>query len=141
MEIQFIQFVINRLKEKKVLWQIFSKERGHLQLVSRTEELLKLLIGQEALSEEELEFIWSATNIDETTKLDLYKVFNEISSRLKAQEVSFIVNQIAQIPLSKIVMEEIELVYELAKRNRNAGSEYGYQAAEFLWNITLSSAE
>ena len=62
---------------------IFSKERSHLQLVQRSEELLKLLIGQGALSEEELELIWGAAKIDETIKLELYKLFNDLASRLK----------------------------------------------------------
>jgi len=35
-------------------------------MVERAEELLKLLIGQDALTEEDLELIWSATKLDET---------------------------------------------------------------------------
>jgi hypothetical protein len=46
---------------------MFSKERGHLQMVERAEELLKLLIGQDALTNEDLDLIWTATKLDETT--------------------------------------------------------------------------
>jgi len=42
---QAIGEIIKKIKESKVIWQMFSKERGHLQLVKRAEELLKLLIG------------------------------------------------------------------------------------------------
>ena len=141
MEIQFAQFVVKRIKEKKVLWQIFSRERGHLQLLTRSEELLKLLLSQDQLSQADLEFIWNARNVDEAQKLELYNLLSEISPRLRYQEVSFIIDQINQIPLQKVVLKEIELVYELAKKSRTSNSDYGQQAAEFLWNITLSNIE
>jgi hypothetical protein len=70
---------------------MFSKERGHLQMVERAEELLKLLIGQDSLTNEDLDLIWTATKLDETTKLEVYKLFNELSSRLKHNEITFII--------------------------------------------------
>ena len=63
----FVTEVIQKIKEGAVLNQMFSKDRGHLQMVERAEELLKLLISQDALNEDELEMIWSATKLDETT--------------------------------------------------------------------------
>lgn len=63
----YIGEVISKIKSNKVLYQMFSKERGHLQLAQRTEELLKLLIQQNALTEDDLELVWSAGKLDETT--------------------------------------------------------------------------
>lgn len=60
-------------------------------MVERAEELLKLLIGQDALSNEDLDLIWTATKLDETTQLEVYKLFNELSSRLKLNEITFII--------------------------------------------------
>jgi len=64
---QFIKVAIQKLRDGKVLSQIFSKDRGHLQMVERAEELLKLLIGQDSLNDDDLELIWNATKLDETT--------------------------------------------------------------------------
>jgi hypothetical protein len=36
-------------------------------MVERAEELLKLLISQDALTNEDLDLIWTATKLDETT--------------------------------------------------------------------------
>jgi len=36
-------------------------------MVERAEELLKLFIGQDALTIEDLDLIWTATKLDETT--------------------------------------------------------------------------
>ena len=74
---------------------MFSKERGHQQMVERAEELLKLLIAEDALSEEDLALIWSATKLDETTMLEVYKLFNELSSRLKSAQIIFIVRHLS----------------------------------------------
>lgn len=63
--------------------QTFSRERGHMQFVQRSEELIKLLISQDALSEEEMEMVWASKKLDENTKLEVYKIFNELASRLK----------------------------------------------------------
>lgn len=61
-------------------------------MVERAEELLKLLIAQDALSDEDLELIWNATKLDDTTQLEVYKLFNELSSRLKNHEINFIID-------------------------------------------------
>ena len=112
----FVEGIISRLNEAQVLHQTFSKDRGHLQLVQRSEEMLKLLLSHNSVTEEDLNLIWSATRMDETTQLEIYKVFAELGSRLRENEVSFVVWQIAQMPLSKINGEAIELVNEFAKR-------------------------
>jgi len=54
-----------------------------MQFVQRSEELIKLLISQDALSEEEMEMVWASKKLDENTKLEVYKIFNELASRLK----------------------------------------------------------
>ena len=125
------------IKNKNVLYQMFSKQRGHLQLVQRTEELLKLLINQNALSDDELELIWSATRIDEATKLELYKVLNEISSRLRSGEIVFIIEQFNQRKLNHLTGEEVLLVSEMAKRVRSAESTYGDMAVQFMWKLAF----
>lgn len=88
---QFIYHVIELLKQRSVLKYIFSKEHAHLQLVQRSEELLKLFISQTALTQEELQLIWSSSNVDEGIKLELYKVLNDLSLRLWADDITFII--------------------------------------------------
>jgi ATP-dependent RNA circularization protein (DNA/RNA ligase family) len=91
------------------------------------------------LSEEELELIWSSSKIDEATKLELYKVLNEISSRMKINQITFIIERLGQKKLENVIIEEIELVHELAKRSRSAETEYGDLAVQFMWKIAFNS--
>ena len=86
---------------------MFSRERCHIQLVQRAEELLKLLIGQDSLTEDELEMIWTTAHVDETTRLELYKLFNELSSRLKLPEINFVLDRLSAVPLPKLMIEQI----------------------------------
>jgi hypothetical protein len=60
--------------------------------VQRSDELLKLFITQGQMSESELELVWSAGKLDENTQLEIYKLFNELSTRLKLQEINFIID-------------------------------------------------
>jgi hypothetical protein len=46
---------------------MFSKERAHQQLVERGEEVLKLMISQGEMTADDMELVWSATKLDETT--------------------------------------------------------------------------
>lgn len=75
-----------------------------MQFVQRSEELLKLLISQDSLSNEEMELVWAATKIDENTELEIYKIFNELASRLKLNQIHFIIGRLSKIPFSKIIL-------------------------------------
>lgn len=44
-QMQHVKEIIAKIKDQRVIYQIFSKDRGHLQLVQRSEDLLKLLIS------------------------------------------------------------------------------------------------
>jgi len=89
------------------------------------------------MSTQELEFVWGSTKVDETTKLELYKVLHEISSRFRKEDIEFILTQIDLLPSAKVVSEEIELVHELAKRSRGSGNSYSKLAVDFLWKIVI----
>jgi hypothetical protein len=103
--------------------------------------VLKLLITQDAMSSEDLELVWSATKLDETTQLELYKLFNELSSILKIKEITFIVDYLSQVPLAKILNEQVDLVYEIGKRARSGDSEYGHKVVEYMWRLALPQIE
>ena len=87
-----------------------------MQLVQRADELLKLMMNQGSLTREELELIWSAIKIDENTQLEIYKLFNELSSRLKVEVIHFVLDQLSAVSLAKVKMVELQLVHEIGKR-------------------------
>ena len=50
------------------------------------------MLSSNSLSTEDMELVWGSTKIDEGTKLELYKVLNEISTRLRENEITFIID-------------------------------------------------
>jgi hypothetical protein len=82
---------------------MFSKERGHNQTVERAEEIIKLLISQDQLSNEDMELIWSSAKLDESTLHQVYNLFNELSSRLKLPQINFIIDALSLVPLNKLI--------------------------------------
>jgi len=73
-------------------------------------------------------------------KLELYKVFNEISSRMRASEIKFIIEKLSERELPKIINEEVELVHELARRSKSSESTYGELAVNYMWKIAFSDS-
>ena len=85
--------LVSELKSKDVLQEFFSKTRCHAQLVQRSEGLLKLMIGQKALTTESLDMIWESCHSDEGVLIDLYKVLAEVAS-FGTPELQYFVNKI-----------------------------------------------
>lgn len=74
--------------------------------------------------------------MEDTTKIEVYKVISDISMKLREQDIQYILHLISQTPLTKMSGSEIELVNELAKRSRGDSAN---NAAELMWNIINSS--
>lgn len=123
--------------------QIFDKiygNRGHTQLIQRSSEFLKFLIGEGNLSPEELEVVWSSTRKGDTeTKLATYKVLSDISVHLQNSHLDFLIEKIAKIPATEMIQEEIDLIYEL---NRLSSKTSGFtkKALDFYWTIITDTS-
>lgn len=83
------------LREKNVFHEFFSKTRCHAQLVQRSQGLLRLLIGQGVITDEELKLIWDSCKSDESIKIDLYKVLADIALSMGPKETGFFIKKIA----------------------------------------------
>jgi hypothetical protein len=83
------------LREKNVFHEFFSKTRCHAQLVQRSQGLLRLLIGQGVITDEELNLIWDSCKSDESIKIDLYKVLADIALSMGPKETGFFIKKIA----------------------------------------------
>jgi len=83
------------LKDEKILDEFFSKSRIHKALVNRSSSLLKLLIIQKAITEEELALVWHNCSLDEAIHIELYSVIGEIGSSLEESHFKFFVEKIA----------------------------------------------
>jgi hypothetical protein len=73
--------------------------------------------------------------------LELYKLFNELASVLKINEINFIIDYLSQVPLVKILKEQVDLVYEIGKRARSGDQEYGHKAIEYMWRLAIPQVD
>lgn len=73
------KMMVDWISRNGILNEIFA-ERGHIQLIQRSPDIIKFLINEKALPEEQLELIWEATNFGTETKIEIYKVLIEFKS-------------------------------------------------------------
>jgi ubiquitin carboxyl-terminal hydrolase 34 len=115
--------------------------KGHHQLIQRSSEILRLLSNENALTEEHLEMIWSATErSDDESKMSVYKVVGEASSVMKPENLDFMVRKISYIPANKLIKQELELIHELTKYPLRAGIATT-RACDFLWKVAVSQED
>jgi hypothetical protein len=105
--------------------------------VQRSPDLVKLFITDDKLFPEELELIWNATNLGEAIKNEIYKVIKEISSPMKYDQTEFIVDKIDKIPDSKVVAEELDVLFVMGKFTKGT-ARYSIKICELLWKIATS---
>jgi len=124
--------------------QIFDKIfgiKGHTQLIQRSSEFLRFLIGEGTLSTAELETVWSSTRKgDAETRLATYKVLSDIALHFHTTHLNYLIEKISEIAPEEIVPEEIDLAYELNKQlPKSAG--FAKKVLGFYWNIITDTNE
>ena len=87
--------LVQQLKDEKILDEFFSKSRIHKALVNRSSSLLKLLIIQKVITEDELAMVWHNCSLDEAIHIELYIVIGDIASSLEESHYRFFVDKIA----------------------------------------------
>lgn len=136
------QAVARLKKDGEVLRAIFSKESTHLQLVQRTEQLLRLLMVKGQLGEEWRQLVWQASLInDGEMKVDLYKVLIGASADMQKEDRLFFIERVLSIPKAEIIDREVELVAELctALRGRQDCEDIAARGLDFIWSMALGS--
>lgn len=81
--------LIETLRENNVIDLFFSSKNIHAQLVQRSEGLLKLMLKRQALTDEELEMVWSNCLRHDSMALGLINVLKGIAYTLESKELSF----------------------------------------------------
>ena len=77
---EFKKVLIDLIKKNNIIYEIYGPN-SHVQLVSKSKELIEFLLTNDKLSEEELSLIWNATKTgDLDEKKIVLKILNEIIS-------------------------------------------------------------
>lgn len=132
------KFLVDWMLEKGVFDILFDAKKTHLQLVQRCEEVLRLLLQEDALSAELLQQFWSLTKTD--MRIEAYKIVQACSLSLRQQHLDFVFEQMRHTARDKLDMEEFNCLSELGKYAKHDGeSNFQEKVALFFWDIILDA--
>ena len=116
---------------------LFDAKKTHLQLIQRCDEILKLLLQEDMLSDELLQLFWALTRTD--LRLEVYKILSDCSFYFKQKHLDFLYEKIRhEIPLEKLGMEEFTLLSELGKYSKDKDAGFQEKVAQFFWDLIVS---
>ena len=109
--------VILLIKENKILNEIFGANY-HSQLIKISNEIIKILLKENALDENDMTLIWSCTKRgDLEAKLTIMKLLSSLTKNLNENHIEMLLNSVISNVDKKINSEEIDLVYNLATQD------------------------
>ena len=133
-----ISQIIILIKDNKILNEIFGANY-HSQLITRSNEIIKLLLQENALDENDMTLIWSCTKRgDLEAKLTILKLLSSIAENLKENHIEMLLNSVLNNVDKKINNEEIEFVYKLSTQNFDNEKNIN-QCCEYLCQCYLMS--
>jgi hypothetical protein len=128
------------LAEEKVLEDIFSAKKGHLELMRRSSEFFRLLCTETALQTSHLDLVWDAMERamrrNETAELEvLYKVMDDIAWQLETGQLDYLFQRLRRIPFSEYLLATVDLVKELSRFTYKAGIAAAINSMDLLWAL------
>ena len=108
--------------------------------MQRCDELIKLLLSEDELTEERLQQFWALTKTE--MRLDIYKIISDCAYSFKQQHLDFFFDQICNgIPASKLDMEDFNTLSELGKCSRDREAKFHQNVTNFFWRIATGSGD
>jgi hypothetical protein len=128
--------LIKWLNENDIFSIIFDPKKTHLEIVRRSNEILKLLLSEDALSPSLFEMFWSLSRQD--YKVEVYKILNDIAFQLKKEHFDFVLQQIVHSSgADKMSIDDYQCINEMAKFARD--EEFKANVNRFFWDIILKA--
>lgn len=124
-----------------ILEELFSSNKTHTQLVQRSEKVLRLLFGLEALSESQLDYIWKTTDQNDVfLETDILKALVGAAQDMSVRDMSFFINRIQNIKVENLSERYLQLIIEMGSMKHVETEEtIQNQILNMLWSITFES--
>jgi len=107
--------VIDRIKDKNIIEFIFGNS-SHIQLIQRSNDLVKCLLMCNALSNDDLMKIYELTKSNEVdTKKSIYKILQSNHHHFNSDLASFLIYKILEKSSSAISSMDLELIRDVYK--------------------------
>ena len=113
------KYIIDLIKKYDIIKDIFGTNY-HTQIISKSNEILELMIKNNELSEEELKLIWSLTKQgDLEAKMTIIKLLTDINAYFNEKYSNILLDCIREEDEKKIDENKIDLIYDLAIKTNN----------------------
>ena len=142
--------VIEILRRLKVFENVFC-ENTHYQLISRSDQLIKLYFNEKAVVPEEIDMIWNVCNRlgHIHIKLEIYKIILDVLKisyiTMTDETKEYFIDKLKTVNPSDLIEKDIELITELGKKNgyqfRKPPDGFVKKSADFLWTIAVLDKE
>ena len=111
--------IVELIKKNEIISEIFGANY-HSQIISKSNEIIKLLLLENELNEDEMKLIWSCTKRgDLEAKLTILNLLSELAPHLKENYIEMLLNSIKSNVDEKQNKQEIELVFKLSTQYNN----------------------
>ena len=131
------EFLIEWMKNNEVFDIIWDGRKTHLQLVQRSNEIMKILLKEDALTDALLEQFFNLAKSD--YKEDVFKIINEVAFYFKQSHVEFLFNAITVTPAEKLTLTEFDTLCELGKFCKS--EDFQKKVSDFFWSIVVNSEQ
>ena len=131
------EFLIDWMTEQKVFVTIWDAKKTHIQLVQRSNDIFKLLMKEDKMTQELLDLFWNLTNTP-AYKSEVFKIINETAFHLKTNHIEYFFDKITATPNEKLSMEEFNALSELGKYCKN--QDFMSKVSNFFWKIITEAS-
>lgn len=109
--------------------------------MQRSEKVLRLLFGLEALSESQLDYIWKTTDQNDVfLETDILKALVGAAQDMSVRDMSFFINRIQNIKVENLSERYLQLIIEMGSMKHVETEEtIQNQILNMLWSITFES--
>ena len=124
-----LDFIIQWLNENQIFTLVWDTRKTHQQVVERTDEIFKLLLQKDMMTEELFDKFWSLAS---EYKREVYKIIKENTYYLKEPHRYAILDKLIDVPVEKIDSADFDLLGEV---ERMADSIFKNKLTEFFWRV------
>ena len=135
---QNIQKIVELIIKNGIINEIFGPNY-HSQIISKSIEILKTLVIEDKLNEDDIKLIWSCTKRgDIEAKLTIMNLLSDLAPNLKENSIAILLdNIINSVDSNQVNQNEIDLVYKLSIQG-NDNEESKLRCCDYLYRCLLT---
>ena len=116
-ESDVVKTLLTTLQEADIINLYFNRANIHEEQVKRAGGILSLFLNQEALSEDQINFIWSSCSDDTLYRALIQDCLKDLTSHVSPLQLVSIIERVCMTPKKRIKEDEIDLVMSLCYDN------------------------